>query len=73
VAPRCVVPNVKGKTVAKAKAALKAKRCAAGKVAQAFSAKVKKGRVIRQSKRPGTRHPRNTKVNLTVSKGARRK
>jgi beta-lactam-binding protein with PASTA domain len=68
-----VVPNVKGKTVAKAKAALKAKRCAAGKVKQAFSGKVKKGRVIAQSKRPGTRHPRNTKVNLTVSKGARGK
>jgi Ca2+-binding RTX toxin-like protein len=70
---RCVVPNVKGKTVAKAKAALKARRCAAGKIKQVFSGKVKKGRVIAQSKRPGTRHPRNTKVNLTVSKGARKK
>jgi serine protease AprX len=70
---RCVVPNVKGKTVPKAKAALKAKKCAAGKITGKFSGKVKKGRVIAQSKRPGTRHPRNTKVNLTVSKGARRK
>ena len=70
---RCVVPNVKSKTVPKAKAALRARRCAAGKVRQAFSGKVKKGRVIAQSRRPGTRHPRNTRVNLTVSKGARRK
>ena len=70
---RCLVPNVKGKTVAKAKAALRAKRCAAGKITQAFSGKVKKGLVIAQSKRPGTRHPRNTKVNLTVSKGARKR
>ena len=73
VTPRCVVPNVKGKTVPKAKAALKAKRCAAGKIKQAFSGKVKKGRVIVQSKRAGTRHPRGTKVNLTVSKGAKKK
>ena len=70
---RCVVPNVKGKTVAKAKAALKRRRCVAGKVKQAFSDKVKKGRVMAQSKRPGTRHRRGTKVNLTVSKGARKK
>ncbi len=70
---RCVVPNVKGKTVPKAKAALKAKKCAAGKITGKFSGKVKKGRVIAQSKRPGTRHARNTKVNLTVSKGARKK
>ena len=68
-----MVPNVKGKTIPQAKAALKAKRCVAGKVTQAFSGKVKKGRVIAQSKRPGTRHPRNTKVNLTVSKGAKKK
>jgi eukaryotic-like serine/threonine-protein kinase len=70
---RCVVPNVRGKTVAKAKAALRARRCAAGRITRTFSAKVKKGRVIAQSKRPGTRHPRNTKVNLTVSEGARKK
>jgi beta-lactam-binding protein with PASTA domain len=70
---RCIVPNVKGKTIAKAKAALKARRCAAGRIKQTSSGRVKKGRVIAQSRPPGTRHPRNTKVNLTVSKGARKK
>ncbi len=70
---RCIVPNVKGKTVPKAKAALKARRCVGGKVKLAFSGKVKKGRVIAQSRRPGANLPRNTKVNLTVSKGARKK
>jgi serine protease AprX len=70
---RCVVPNVKGKTVPKAKTALRARRCVAGKVRQAFSGKVKKGRVIAQSRRPGARLPRGTKVNLKVSKGARKK
>ena len=60
---RCVVPNVKGKTVAKAKAALKAKKCAAGRIKRTFSGKVKKGRVIAQSRRPGARlraTPRST-------------
>jgi hypothetical protein len=73
VRPPCVVPKVKGKTLAKAKAALKAKHCAPGKVRRAFSGKVKKGRVMRQSKRAGSTHPGNTKVNLTVSKGPRKK
>jgi beta-lactam-binding protein with PASTA domain len=59
--------------VAQAKAALKAKRCAAGRIKQAFSAKVKKGRVIGQSRRAGASLPRNTKVDLTVSKGAKKK
>ena len=56
-----------------AKAALKSKRCTAGKIGQAFSGKVKKGRVVAQSKRPGASLPRNAKVDLTVSKGARKK
>jgi serine protease AprX len=73
VQPRCVVPNVKGKTVPKAKAALKARKCRAGAITGKFSGKAKKGRVIAQSKRPGTRHRVNTKVGLIVSKGARKK
>jgi beta-lactam-binding protein with PASTA domain len=68
-----VVPNVKGKTVPKAKTALKARRCGAGKVRQTYSGKIRKGRVLAQSRRAGTRHPRNTKVNLTVSKGPRKR
>jgi PASTA domain/WD40-like Beta Propeller Repeat len=67
----CVVPNVKGKTVARAKAALRARRCAPGRIKYAFHRTIKKGRVIAQSKRPGTRHPRNTRVHLTLSKGTR--
>jgi uncharacterized delta-60 repeat protein len=69
---RCVVPNVKGKTIARAKAALRARRCAPGRIKYAFRLTIKKGRVVAQSKRPGTRHPRNTKVHLMVSKGRRR-
>ena len=72
-AVKCKVPNVKGKTVPKAKAALSARRCLAGKVTPKYSSKIRKGRVITQSRRPGATLPRNTKVALTVSKGARKK
>jgi len=69
---RCVVPSVKGKTVAKARAALVAKKCKLGAVKKAFS-KVKQGHVVSQTKRPGLRMPRNSPVGVTVSKGAKKK
>ncbi len=73
VAARCVVPNVKGKTLVAARKALKARRCALGAVKKAYSPKVRKGRVVSQSRRPGLRLKRGTKVAVVVSRGARRK
>ena len=70
---RCVVPNLKGKTVVAARKALKARRCALGQLKRAYSAKVKKGRIVSQSRRPGSRLKRGTKVGVVVSRGARRK
>jgi serine protease AprX len=70
---KCKVPNVKGKTVPQARAALKAKKCRLGAVTKAFSGKVKKGRVISQTRRPGRVLPRNTAVGVKISKGARKK
>ena len=67
-----MVPNVKGKTQVAARAALAAKKCALGKVTKAYSAKVKSGRVISQSKAPGARLKRGTKVNVVISRGKRR-
>jgi len=72
VAPKCKVPNVKGKTVAKARAALVAKKCKLGAVKRVFS-KVKKGRVVSQTKKPGTTLPRNAAVGVKVSKGKKKK
>jgi beta-lactam-binding protein with PASTA domain len=66
------VPNVKRKTVAQARRQLAARRCALGRVSRAYSAKVKKSRIISQSRRPGARLPRGTKVNVRVSRGRRR-
>ena len=70
---RCVVPNVKGKTVATARAMLTRRRCRLGRVSRTYSAKVRLGRVIAQSRRPGARLPRGTRVNVVVSRGKRRR
>jgi ABC-type transport system substrate-binding protein len=70
--PRCVVPNVRGKTLQQARRMLAARRCALGRVTRAYSAKVKSGRIIRQNRRPGARLPRGTRVKVTVSRGKRR-
>jgi uncharacterized repeat protein (TIGR01451 family) len=69
---KCVVPKVKGKTLAAARKAIGRGHCAVGRVRLAYSAKVKRGRVVSQKPAPGTRLRKGAKVNLTVSRGARR-
>jgi hypothetical protein len=71
-AARCVVPNVKGKTIAQARRLLASKRCALGRVTRTYSAKVKRGKIIKQSRRPGVRLARGTRINVVVSRGRRR-
>jgi uncharacterized delta-60 repeat protein len=68
---RCVVPNVKGKTIAQARRLLASKRCALGRVTKGYSQKVRKGRVISQRPSVGRRLPRGTKVHVKVSRGRR--
>jgi uncharacterized delta-60 repeat protein len=66
---RCVVPNVKGKTLVQARRLLASKRCTLGKVTKAYSRKVRKGRVISQRPSAGRRLARGAKVHLKVSRG----
>jgi hypothetical protein len=68
---RCAVPNVKGKPLARAKRKITAGHCKTGKVTTAKSKTVKKGNVIAQKPKPGTKLARGAKVNLTVSRGRR--
>jgi hypothetical protein len=68
---RCVVPKLVGKTLKKAKRALKKAGCKAGK-AKSKKSKKKKGRVIKQRYKAGTKLPLGTKVALTVSKGPKK-
>jgi hypothetical protein len=69
---RCAVPDVRRRTVTRARAMLSARRCRLGRVTRAYSGKVKRGRIIRQSRRPGVRLPRGTRINVAVSRGRRR-
>jgi uncharacterized delta-60 repeat protein len=65
----CVVPKLKGKTLRAAKLAIAKAHCSVGKVTRAFSAKVKKGRVLFQKPKPGSKLAAGSKVRLTLSKG----
>ena len=72
----CVVPNVKGKTLAAAKRKLTAAHCKVGKTTKAKSKTVKKGNVISQSPKAGkklaTRARRSTSSSAagSVRRGA---
>jgi hypothetical protein len=68
-AAKCVVPNLKGKTLASAEQAITKAHCAVGKVKKAKSNHVKKGRVVSQGAGAGKSLPTGTKVSLVVSKG----
>ena len=67
----CVVPKLKGKSLAAAKKALKTAHCAVGHVTRHRSSIVSKGRVISSSPKAGSRHKAGTKIALTVSRGRR--
>jgi hypothetical protein len=69
---QCVVPKVVGKTLAKAKAAIKRRHCRTGRVARAFSKKVRSGRVLAQRPKAGKHLPKGARVNLVISRGKRR-
>jgi hypothetical protein len=65
---KCKVPNVRKKTLASARAAIKKARCVVGKVRSKTSKKVKPGHVISQGRKAGTRVAVGTRVNLTIAK-----
>lgn len=64
----CTVPSVKGKPLALAKRTLSAKHCATGAVRRKHKKGSKRGTVISQSARPGTRLRAGSKVSLVVAK-----
>jgi uncharacterized delta-60 repeat protein len=65
----CIVPSVRGKTVAKATAALKKSYCSRGRITRRFSRKVTRGRVISTAPPRGAQLPGAYPVDLVVSKG----
>ena len=69
---RCVVPNVRGRSLKHAKAAIRRSRCTTGRVRKVHSRSVRSGRVISQTPRAGARLAHGAKVNLVISKGRKR-
>ncbi|WP_272475743.1 PASTA domain-containing protein [Baekduia alba] len=67
---RCVVPDLKNKTLADAKAALKKAHCALGAVHRPRSraARRKATRVVAQTRKAGAQAARGTKVTVTMGK-----
>jgi hypothetical protein len=68
----CKVPNVRGKTLSRAKRMLANAHCRPGSVRRAFSKRVKRGHVISQSPHLGAVLPAGGRVNLVVSRGRKR-
>jgi subtilisin family serine protease len=68
---RCVVPKLRGRTLAAAKTALRTRNCNLGKVTRASSSVVRKGRVLRQSRPAGTGLAAGARIGVVVSLGRR--
>lgn len=69
---RCVVPNVRGRSLEQAKSRIRRAHCKTGRLVRAYSASVRRGRVISQAPKPGARMKQGTRVRLVVSKGRKR-
>ena len=66
--PVCAVPKVAGKRFDTAWHRLVSAHCRLGKVRRVQAAKRQRGRVLRQSLKPGERYPSDTKVDLRVGR-----
>ena len=69
--PPCRVPNVRGKTLARARSAIVRANCRLGAVHRVPSVNALKGRVIRQQPRAGSRRPYRARVRLVIGRGGR--
>lgn len=66
--PSCVVPNLVGKSLAKARATIAKAHCKAGSITRRNSNARKNGKVVGQSPAAGKRLRNGAKVNLVVGK-----
>jgi hypothetical protein len=67
-AQSCIVPRLRGRTLARARVLLARAHCSVGRVTRVRS-RVKRGVVLRQRPVAGSRRPRGAKVSLRVSRG----
>jgi hypothetical protein len=69
--PICRVPRVVGQRLVRARARIRRANCRVGRLRYKHAAR-RRGRILTQSPRPGSRRPRGTRVRMTVSRGRRR-
>jgi hypothetical protein len=67
--PTCTVPKLKGKSLKASKAKIKGANCKVGKITKKKGAKAATGKVVGQSKKPGTVLPEGSVVKVTLGKG----
>ena len=70
--PPCVVPALKGRTLAGARRALTAAHCGLAAVKRAYSRRVRPGRVVSQAPPAGTKLRNGGRVSVVISRGPRR-
>jgi Divergent InlB B-repeat domain/PASTA domain len=70
--PPCVVPALKGRTLAGARRALTAAHCMLAAVKRAHSRRVRPGRVVSQAPAAGAKLRNGGRVSLVISRGPRR-
>jgi len=68
---RCVVPNVRNRLLATARRILSSRRCSLGRIKRRYSVRIKRGRIVSQARRPGSRLRTGARVNVVVSRGRR--
>jgi hypothetical protein len=66
--PRCVVPRVVGKPLARAWRRIADAHCRLGRVRRVRAGKTLRGRVVRQVPKAGKRLPRDTRVRVSVGR-----
>ena len=69
----CIVPNLKGDSLAAAQRALKKAECGLGKVKKAKSLTLAKGKVVSSTPKRGSKQKAGYKVALTISNGPGKK
>jgi hypothetical protein len=67
----CVVPRLRGKTLATARQVLILRNCVLGRIRRAHTRGAGPGRIAFQSATPGTRLQRRAQVDVVVSRGRR--
>jgi hypothetical protein len=68
-APACTVPKLRGKSLKASKKRIKGADCKVGKLTKKKGAKASTGKVVGQSRKPGTVLPAGTVVKVTLGKG----